>query len=196
MSINLQAAVKIKALTAPNNIPGASWNAPDAGLGAPWNGPPEDPRSCAVTATIRAHHKGNALVVYGEDHSRPANMTAAPAIGWAWSSMQKTPRPASALGRASVKRQRPRLGLILGLGQPPAPNSDDLGPTRLPIIASFFPRPGALAQDSKQSLSLTALQPRGGVGGRPREGQNPLPRIASSFRMLQRVAPLNVGVRV
>jgi hypothetical protein len=30
------------------------------------------------------------LVVYGEDHSRPANMTAAPAIGWAWSSMQKT----------------------------------------------------------------------------------------------------------
>jgi hypothetical protein len=28
--------VKIKALTAPNNIPGASWN---AGLGAPWNGP-------------------------------------------------------------------------------------------------------------------------------------------------------------
>jgi hypothetical protein len=31
--------VKIKALTAPNNIPGASWNAPDTGLGAPWNGP-------------------------------------------------------------------------------------------------------------------------------------------------------------
>jgi hypothetical protein len=25
----------------------------------------------------------------------PANMTAAPAIGWAWSSMQKTPRPAT-----------------------------------------------------------------------------------------------------
>jgi hypothetical protein len=31
--------VKIKALTAPNNIPGASWNAADTGLGAPWNGP-------------------------------------------------------------------------------------------------------------------------------------------------------------